>query len=49
MNQHTQTIRTPAVAESPILAIGKARKLTQASFTGNRSELSEQRLYSLGG
>jgi len=46
----TQTIqRKPAATGQAVsIVLGKARKLTRASFLGNRSELIDERVYTVG-
>jgi hypothetical protein len=49
MKQQTHTSANSGHARTHILALGKARKLTRASFTGNRPEMIDERVYTLGG
>jgi hypothetical protein len=49
MKQHPHTSTPAGYPHSPVVALGKARKLTRASFSGNRPEMINERYFALGG
>lgn len=47
MKQQTSPAGTRST--SPAIALGKARRLTRASFGGTKAEMIDERTYTLGG